>query len=132
MTLDNIADMTTTSQDKSSWQSKVDMLLDVLIASAQTITYDEMATQADIPAPHRIHQLTSYLETLIEDDGAQQRPIRASVVVSKVRLIPAPGFFDALRPYIEPQNHLDEPGLHQHLLRALNPDYPSATLFNQE
>ena len=71
--MDNIADMTTTSQDKSSWQSKVDMLLDVLIASAQTITYDEMATQADIPAPHRIHQLTSYLETLIEDDGAQQR-----------------------------------------------------------
>ena len=132
MTLDNIADMTITSQDKSSWQSKVDMLLYVLIVSAQTITYDEMATQADIPAPHRIHQLTSYLETLIEDDGAHQRPIRASVVVSKVRLIPAPGFFDAIRPYMEAENHLDEPTLHQHLLHALNPDYPSATLFNQK
>jgi len=132
MTLDNIADMKKTSQDKISWQSKVDLLLDVLIASAQTITYDELATQAEIPAPYRIHQLTSYLEILIKDDGSHQRPIRASVVVSKRRPLPAAGFFDAIRPYHASQQHLDEPALHQRLLLALNPDYQSAPFFNQK
>lgn len=124
--------MKTTPQSKMNWQIKIDMLIAVLITSAQTITYDELARQAEIPAPHRIHQLTNYLEALIADDAQNNQPIRAAVVISKIRHLPAPGFFDAVRLYHDSRHHLDDLALYKQLLVALNPAYDSALFLNQE
>ena len=126
MTLDNIADMTTTSQDKSS--SVVYSRRAYRICT--TITMMRWQHKL-IYLPSSYSSIDILSQTLIEDDGAQQRPIRASVVVSKVRLIPAPGF---LMHYAPIWRHkiiwMSQP--FTNIYWRFEPDYLSATLFNQE
>ena len=76
------------------WQRRASIALDSAIASRHLISYAELADTAQIPSPHRIHELTIWLETLIADDHQSAKPLRAAWVVSRQRgQIPAPGFF---------------------------------------
>ena len=102
---------------QNEWQNKVEIALDSCVASAHIITYQELAQTADIPAPHRIHKLTLFLEELIEKDILAQKPIRAACVISKVRGLPAPGFFHLLERF--DFNCDDKSETHQKLLAAL-------------
>ena len=80
--------------EQREWQLRASIALDAAIAGGHLITYAELADAARIPAPHRIHKLTSWLETLLEDDHHAARPLRAAWVVSRHReQVPAPGFF---------------------------------------
>ena len=79
------------------WQNQIDLLLAMQVKIGATINYQQLANEADITPPHRIHKLTSYLETLIEQDVADNQFIRASLVISKIRDLPAPGFFIKLK-----------------------------------
>ena len=77
------------------WQQKTHAILAECARAKATITYLQLAEQAEIPSPHRIHQLTTFLEALIAIDAAGGHPLRAAVVVSKGgEKIPAKGFFD--------------------------------------
>lgn len=70
-------------------------LLDRQAALGQTLTYREAVRALDLKPPQSIHQLTVLLERLMERDAAAGRPLRAALVVSRVRDgRPAPGFFD--------------------------------------
>ena len=107
------------------WHKRVEMNLLILAQKAELITYDALATSADIAPPHRIHKLTLFLETLIAQDIAQNAPIRASVVVSKIRGLPAPGFFACLQEHGIAVIKGDEKALHERLLNAVNPAFQS-------
>lgn len=99
------------------WQHKVEICLTLAASGNRTLTYDALATEAAIPAPHRIHKLTTFLEALICEDVASGRPVRAALVISKVRGLPAPGFFDCCRAQ---QLEIDDEGaFHQSQLTAL-------------
>ena len=81
------------TSEQEEWQLRASIALDAAIAGGHLITYAELADAARIPAPHRIHKLTSWLETLLEDDHHAARPLRAAWVVSRHReQVPAPGF----------------------------------------
>jgi hypothetical protein len=80
----------------ADWQIKVEAMLTTLARENRLITYLEMAEHASIPSPHRIHQLTQFLEDLIARDAKLGQPIRATRVVSKKDGLPADGFFDCL------------------------------------
>jgi hypothetical protein len=63
----------------------------------RTVTYQDLAVLAAVPAPHRIHKLTLALEDLIRADHAAGRPLLAAVAISRARNgIPGPGFFHLL------------------------------------
>ena len=79
-----------------NWQRQVDLLLVMHIKMRKRITYQMLAQDAKIPPPHRIHKLTLYLERLIKQDVEEGVFIRASYVISRVRGLPAPGFFNLL------------------------------------
>ena len=80
--------------DQINWQRRASMALNSAIASRHLISYAELANTAQIPSPHRIHKLTMWLETLIDNDHQSRKPLRAAWVVSRQReQIPAPGFF---------------------------------------
>ena len=49
-----------------------------LAAERRTATYHELAAQAALAPPHRIHSLTLVLEDLIRDDHAAGRPLLAA------------------------------------------------------
>ena len=110
------------SQDTQDWQNRVVMMLAILAKEAKIMGYDEFAHAADIPAPHRIHKLTAFLEELIAEDVSQSAPIRAAVIVSKVSRIPAAGFFLKLED-CGCDKAEDEGRYHQALLKALNPAF---------
>lgn len=76
------------------WQTRALVALESTIAARHQITYQSLAITASIPAPCRISKLTSWLEELIAEDADADLPLRAACVISKVRGIPAPGFFD--------------------------------------
>ena len=79
---------------QKNWQFRASMALDTAISGGHLITYNELAYAATIPAPHRIHKLTLWLEMILEDDYRSAKPLRAAWVVSRQRgQIPAPGFF---------------------------------------
>ena len=78
------------------WHRQIDLLLAMHLKMATCITYQKLAEEAQITPPHRIHKLTLYLERLIKADVEQGEFIRASLVISKVRGLPAPGFFSLL------------------------------------
>ena len=102
------------------WQNQVDLLLAMQVKIGATITYQQLANEADVTPPHRIHKLTSYLEMLIKQDVADGHFIRASLVISKIRGLPAPGFFIKLRELGFEIN--DEARWHSHYIKsALNP-----------
>jgi len=80
--------------DQAEWHGRAEMALESAICSDRLITYAELADAAGVPAPHRIHKLTLWLETLIEQDNANGVRLRAARVISRSRGgLPAPGFF---------------------------------------
>ena len=80
--------------EELDWQRRASIALDSAIASRHLISYAELADTAQIPPPHRIKKLTTWLETLVADDHQSAQPLRAAWVVSRQRgQIPAPGFF---------------------------------------
>jgi len=59
-----------------------------------TLTYVQAADAVPVPAPYRIHTLTMLLEALMDRDAADQKPLRAALVISRRRNgLPADGFF---------------------------------------
>lgn len=69
-----------------------------IASQATPITYQALASSLDLSPPNTIHQLTSALERLIEQDAAAGRPLIAALVVSKNRTgLPALGFFECAR-----------------------------------
>ena len=69
-----------------------------LAGERRTATYDELATLAGVPPPHRIHALTLLLEDLIREDHAAGRPLLAACAVSRAQNgIPGPGYFQLLQ-----------------------------------
>ena len=82
------------TSEQQEWQLRASIALDAAIAGGHLITYAELADTAGIATPHRIHKLTQWLETLLEDDHRAARPLRAAWVVSRHHeQMPAPGFF---------------------------------------
>lgn len=72
-------------------------LLDEARVQRRVLTYLEAADGIDLHPPRRIHRVTRLLEKLIREDVRNGTPIRAALVVSRVRArLPAPGFFDLL------------------------------------
>lgn len=96
------------------------MALDSAINRGHLITYNDLANAAKVPAPHRIHKLAMWLETIIHEDHKSAKPLRAAWVVSSQRgQIPAPGFFikcHEIGLYDGPVNGLQAAEFHQKLL----------------
>ena len=70
-------------------------VLDDARVQRRTLTYLEAADAIRLPPPRRIHRVTRLLERLMREDAEAGRPIRAALVVSRIRDgLPAPGFFD--------------------------------------
>ena len=80
---------------ETGWQARAEIALLAALKTAQPISYEALATAAEIPSPHRIHKLTLWLEHTMAEDVAVNRPIRATIVVSRLHNWPARGFFDA-------------------------------------
>ena len=108
----------TTQGELKSWQIRALAIIAECIIARKTITYASLAEKAQIPAPHRISKLSSWLEELIEEDVAGNAPIRAAVVVSKINELPAQGFFDKLQE-VGISDAEDRNALHQNLCAAL-------------
>ena len=82
------------SNDDTSWHIRAEIALLATLRAGQPITYEGLATAAEIPAPHRIHKLTLWLEASMAEDVAARRPLRAAIVISRRYDRPAKGFFD--------------------------------------
>lgn len=96
-------------------------LLDRTIASGRTLTYQDVAQTLELEAPHVVHQTAELLERLMELDAARGAPLRAAVVISKVRNgRPAPGFFEKARA-LGLFDGNDPAAFHARQLQALNP-----------
>ena len=68
-----------------------------LARARRTITYRELAAQAEVPPPQAIHTLTLALEALAREDHAAGRPLIAALAVSRTAgAIPGRGFFQLL------------------------------------
>ncbi len=62
--------------------------------SATPITYNALALAMNLAPPKTIHQVTSALEILMEEDAAASRPFIAALVISRSgSRLPAAGFF---------------------------------------
>lgn len=62
------------------------------------ITYQALAKSMVLSPPNTIHQITTALEFLIEEDAIAAHPLIAALVISKARGgLPAVGFFDCAR-----------------------------------
>ena len=85
-----------TQKDKY-WQMRAELALFAALKSGQPVTYDALAQASGIPAPHRIHKLTLWLEQLMAEDAATGQPLRAAILVSRLHDWPARGFFDTAR-----------------------------------
>ncbi|MEM7054693.1 MAG: hypothetical protein AAF446_09120 [Pseudomonadota bacterium] len=73
---------------------RLECTLDRLQRQRKTMTYLQCADAIDVQPPYRIHQVAELLESLIERDVRQGRPIRAALVVSRARAgRPAEGFY---------------------------------------
>ena len=82
------------TSEQQKWQLRASIALDAAIAGRHLITYAELADAAERPAPHRINQLSIWLEATMDRDHAQSLPLRAAWVISRARGgLPAPGFF---------------------------------------
>jgi hypothetical protein len=68
--------------------------LDYCRQQHKTATYLEVADAIDVQAPHRIRRVAELLEALMEHDQKHHQPLRAALVVSKIRTgLPGKGFF---------------------------------------
>ncbi|MCL1627899.1 hypothetical protein M3N55_04080 [Roseibaca sp. V10] len=66
-----------------------------LAAQHDVITYGKLAADLGLDGPGRIARLTTALETLMAQDTAAGRPLRAALVVGRATGgLPARGFFD--------------------------------------
>jgi len=65
-----------------------------LAALHQTTTYGALARDLGLTGPATIARLTAALETLMDQDAAQNLPFRAALVNARLAQLPAPGFFD--------------------------------------
>jgi hypothetical protein len=84
----------TETQRQSDWQRRAEMALASVAAADRLVTYAELAESAQVPPPHRINKLTTWLEGLLEQDHNAGQPLRAARVISRSRGgLPAPGFF---------------------------------------
>ena len=75
-----------------------------LAALNQTITCGQLAREMGLSGPATIARLSQALESLMEDDAAQNRPLRAALLAARGSALPAPGFFQkaaALSPNIQ-------------------------------
>lgn len=113
-----------TTSSPSSWQTQVELRLSELATGGEVITYAELAREAEIPAPHRIHKLTCFLETLMERDARLGAPLRSAVVVSRTTGVPGNGFFDKLDELGLVFPDEDRHQVHIRLLDALTPPRP--------
>ena len=108
------------TNEQIDWHHRASMALDSAITSRHLITYNDLADAAQIPAPHRIHKLTMWLESLFYEDHKSAKPLRAAWVVSRQRgQIPAPGFFikcHEIGLYDGPVNGPQAAEFHQKLL----------------
>jgi hypothetical protein len=78
----------------SETASRILVVLERVVAAGETVTYAELAREAEVLPPHSIHQTAEALEEIIRHDFAAGLPLRAAVVISAKRGgIPAPGFF---------------------------------------
>ena len=101
------------------WQTRALVAIESTIAARRQITYQSLALAANIPSPHRISMLTSWLDELIAEDAVSGLPLRAACVISKVRGIPAPGFFDCcIQQGLITQDE-DRASFYQRCLKAL-------------
>lgn len=80
---------------ETDWQARAEIALLAALKTAQPISYEALATAAEIPLPHRIHKLTLWLEHIMAEDVAAGQPLRATIVVSRLHNWPARGFFEA-------------------------------------
>jgi hypothetical protein len=64
-----------------------------LAAQNQTTHYGALARDLNLTGPATIARLTAELERLMEEDAAQNRPLRAALVTARGTTLPAPGFF---------------------------------------
>ena len=101
------------------WQIRALVALESTIAARRQITYQSLAITAGIPKPYRISKLTSWLEALIAKDADAGLPLRAACVISKVRGIPAPGFFDCCAQHGLVNEDEDRADFYQRCLLAL-------------
>tara|TARA_B100000886_G_C20046862_1_gene336054 strand:+ start:70 stop:405 length:336 start_codon:yes stop_codon:yes gene_type:complete len=101
------------------WQTRALVALESAILAKRQITYQSLAITASIPEPYRISTLTSWLEELIAEDAAAGLPLRAACVISKVRGIPAPGFFDCCAQHSLITENEDRADFYQRCLSAL-------------
>lgn len=78
-----------------SWRRNAQAEIMAVIKGESQITYQALATAAQMTGPFKIHRLTLWLEEMMAEDHYCGRPFRAAVVVSKARNgLPAPGFFE--------------------------------------
>lgn len=69
--------------------------LATLAAQRDVITYGKLAAELGLDGPGRIARLTTALETLMAQDTAAGRPLRAALVVGRATGgLPARGFFE--------------------------------------
>ncbi len=81
--------------EREALLARLGALLDQARVQRRTMTYLEVADALAIDPPHRIHKTTRLVEVLLKRDHQANRPIRAALVVSRVRDgRPAQGFFD--------------------------------------
>lgn len=86
------------NSEPESWQQNAHAKIMAVIRNKDQITYNALATTANMTGPHKIHRLTLWLEQIMAEDHESGRPLRAAVVISKARGgMPAPGFFDKAR-----------------------------------
>lgn len=91
--------------------------LDDLAAQKQITTYGALAADLGLDGPGRIARLTSALETLMEQDTATGRPLRAALVVGRASGgLPARGFFDKAQALGHDTS--DPAALHRHHLEG--------------
>ncbi len=74
---------------------RLQRLRELLLSTAATITYEQVAQALKLQPPCTIRQVIAALERLMVEDAQAGRPLLAARVVSRARDgLPAAGFFD--------------------------------------
>ena len=77
-----------------SLATQVRRLLEAAPADSLPITYQQLAAALGLTPPGTIQRVAQALETLMQEDAAQGRPMIAALVVSRRTSLPASGFFE--------------------------------------
>ena len=84
----------TEQQNDDEWRQRAAMALSAAAAAERLVTYTELADAAGITGQHRIHRLTTWLETELEREVSAGAHLLSARVISRARGgLPAPGFF---------------------------------------